>query len=138
MQRAKFGTCSVCNTDESLLYRRNPPMCQRCNNEYKMNKKKSQGKKVKKSISPFSEKRLERYAEYRVVRDKYLADHPICEVHDCNNPTTNLHHKAGRNGRLLTISKYFMACCDDCHPKRIHENPAWAREHGYIVTVNLK
>jgi len=89
-------------------------------------------KKPKKSISPFSAKKLEQLSEYRIVRDKYLEEHPKCEVHDCNSDTTNCHHKKGR-GKELSNPKFFMACCSSCHPQRIHENPAWAREHGYLI-----
>ena len=139
MLKAKFGSCSGCGEENQLLYRRNPPMCQKCNWEFKKQKAKKKGKKPpRKVISLVSKKRLDQLKKYREIRDRYLADHPICEVHDCNKPTTNLHHRAGREGELLYMDEYFMACCETCHPKRIHENPAWARERGYIIDVNLK
>lgn len=85
------------------------------------------------SFKPISDKRTEELAIYRPLRDKYLAEHPVCEVKDCNNSTTNLHHKNGRLGKMVYNTAYFMACCHLCHPKRIHENPEWARENGYLV-----
>jgi len=86
-----------------------------------------------KYISPVSKKRLTQLSEYRLVRDKYLEDNPKCEVYDCVNDTTNLHHKNGRNGNRLIDTGFFMSCCSDCHPKRIHENPKWARDNGYLI-----
>jgi len=87
----------------------------------------------KRTINPVSDKRLEELATYRPLRDKYLAEHPTCEVRGCGRKTTNLHHKKGRIGALLYDVKYFMACCELCHPKGIHENPEWARKNGYLI-----
>lgn len=138
MIKAKFGNCSKCDSNDILLYRRNPPECKACYFQGKLQRKKLSVNKPKKAIRPFSDKKLEDLAKYRPLRDKYLKDHPICEVTGCGNETTNLHHKAGRNGSLLYDVRYFMACCYDCHPKRIHENPEWARENGYLITINNK
>jgi len=90
--------------------------------------------KPRKAIRPVSKKRLEQLAKYRPLRDTYLKEHPICEVHDCDKPSNNLHHKKGREGSLLTDVRFFMACCETCHPKRIHENPEWAYKHGYLIS----
>jgi hypothetical protein len=125
MLKPKKGICSQCDTGkEVFLYKRNPPLCQY---HYK------KSKKPKTKIKPFSDKRLESLKNYRIKRDRYLTDNPICEVKGCNNATTNLHHKAGRIGSLLSDERYFMACCSECHPKRIHEDPKWARENGYLI-----
>lgn len=129
MIKPKKGVCSICNNGKEVyLYKRNPPLC-----KYHYLKSKS----IKKpKIKHFSDKKLSELKIYREVRDKYLQEHPYCEVEGCGNKTTNLHHKAGRVGNLLYDVRYFMACCSDCHPKRIHENPKWAREKGYIITIN--
>ncbi len=122
--------------------------CRECSTEFKpfkttdkycsfgcadANKKLSPLKNKKKRIKPVANKRLEQLAIYRPLRDKYLSDNSICEVHDCNNETTNLHHKNGRVGKMIYNVDYFMACCHICHPQRIHENPEWARENGYLI-----
>jgi len=103
--------------------------------------------KPKKSFKPISDKKAYRLSIYRPLRDTYLKEHPVCEVHDCERATTNLHHKKGREHNifdddwardndipLLYDVRYFMACCDLCHPKRIHENPEWAYKHGYLIS----
>lgn len=84
-------------------------------------------------IKPVSEKRSKQLEIYRTLRDSYLSDNPICEVKNCFNPTSNLHHKNGRVGVMVYNTKYFMACCSSCHPKKIHENPEWARSMGYLI-----
>ena len=151
--KIKFGTCSECKKENVPLKRVRPPECPRCYNykkaliykerakERERNKegggvgKTSKTKPKRKRIKQVSDKQKKRLAEYRLVRDKYLENNPICEVHDCNKPTTNLHHKAGRIGDLLSNEEYFMACCETCHPERIHNNPLWSEKHGYIISI---
>lgn len=124
MLKPKKGICSQCDDGrEVYLFKKYPPLCQY---HYKKTK-------TIKKIKPIADKRLERLKEYRIKRDKYLKDNPKCEVKGCSNDTTNLHHKKGRIGELLSDERYFMACCSTCHPKRIHENPKWARENGYLL-----
>ena len=96
-------------------------------------KNKSKKETKKKAISPVSKKRLDELAHYRKVRDKYLKDNPVCEVHDCNNPSDHIHHVNGRTGKRLYDDNYFMAVGGCCHPKKIHENPEWARKNGYLI-----
>ena len=121
--------CKQCGEEFTPIYKSTQAMC---SPECFYNSKAKTKKKVKRP-NPISKKRAEQLKEYRKLRDKYLDEHSICEVHDCNNDTTNLHHKSGRTGETLCDTKYFMACCHTCHPKRIHENPKWARENGYLI-----
>lgn len=106
-------------------------------------------KKVKKTITGISNKKLAANAVYRPIRDSFLKMHPVCQVHDCTRPTTNLHHVMGREHNifadewarindipLLYDVRFFLASCDQCHPKRIHENPEWARSEGYILSLD--
>lgn len=98
-------------------------------------------------IPKFSAKMEMRNAQYRPIRDKYLRGNPICEIHDCDYPSTNPHHKMGRDINtfaddwardndipLLSDVRFIMACCSNCHPKRIHENSEWAYSHGYLIS----
>lgn len=148
--KVKIGDCSVCGAKDTYLGRNNPPQCISCYKYLKAKQYKERADKrrqnqqkeekpKKKPISPVSRKRLGELAEYRKRRDKYLKENPICEVRGCNNATTNLHHKAGRVGKLLTDVRYFMACCSSCHPRKIHEtHPKWAEEQGYIIRLRDK
>lgn len=140
--KRKKGDCSVCGKKDVYLGRVRPPECISCY-QYKNAKKyqerakekQKQQPKKKKAIKKVSDKLKKRLEEYAVVRDKYLEENPICEVHDCFKPSNNLHHKAGREGSLLSDVRYFMACCETCHPTRIHENPIWAEKHGYTIRL---
>jgi len=87
-------------------------------------------KKKPKSINKVSKKRIDQNKEYSKVRDQYLKIFEVCEVKNCMLPSTQLHHKMGRIGELLTDVNHFLAVCDTCH-KYIELNPLWAKEHGY-------
>jgi hypothetical protein len=83
-------------------------------------------KPVKKqtSIKSLSVNREKQNKEYLRLRDKFLKEHPICQMQKkCKAaPATQIHHQKGRIGELLTDVSYFMACCQDCH--------AWATLHS--------
>lgn len=89
------------------------------------NKKKA----PRKRISPISDKLKDELKSYRIVRDRYMYEHPNCEI--CMNPSQDLHHKKGR-GKHLSDIKYFMAVCRICHIF-IHENPKKSRESLYLL-----
>ena len=55
--------------------------------------------------------------------------HHFCEV--CDNPATDIHHKA-RRGKNLNNTETWMAVCRPCHMK-IETHGKWAREQGYIL-----
>ena len=121
--------------------------CLRCQNSRTDDKwlKSSKGKithKVKESslkptkskrIKPISDKQLVRLAEYRLVRDKYFKDNPICEFKGCYSTELTLHHKAGKIGNLLTDSRYFCSLCFE-HHRWVHDNDFEARELGLLVS----
>lgn len=85
--------------------------------------------KVRTQIKKQSDKEIKRLAQYRKVRDEYMREHPICEYPGCNNPSTDLHHGAGRQGKLLTDTRYFKAL-DINHHRWAEENPIEAKELG--------
>ena len=89
-------------------------------------------KSVLKRIKSVSDKKLIELAEYRVVRDKYLREHPICEFHTCDCRVVELHHKKSRKYYLSDVS-IFMSVCRE-HHNWIHENHASAVEFGYLLS----
>ena len=88
--------------------------------------------KKPKAIRPIAIAREEDYKIYRPRRDKYMREHPNCEVKECNKPSQDLHHVNGRTNDRLYDVKYFMAICRKHHTK-IDEDTVWAREEGYLV-----
>ena len=91
--------------------------------------------KPKKRIKPFSDKHLEKLAEYKRRRNVFLSDNPICmaKVEGCTREATQVHHSLGRNGDLLTDVKYFKAVCHSCHVW-IENHPLDAKERGLSGT----
>lgn len=82
------------------------------------------------NIKPRSNKRAGEEREYARRRKKYLLMHPDCER--CGKPATEIHHRAGRIGKLLINVMYFMAVCPDCH-HWIEEHPIESKEKGYSI-----
>ncbi len=80
-------------------------------------------------LKAFSNRKREENEKYKVARNLYFNLHPDCEV--CGCPATDIHHKAKRGNNLYNMET-FMATCRLCH-NRIHDNPAWAREMGYLI-----
>lgn len=88
-------------------------------------------KKKSNYIKPISDKKAEELKIYREVRDKYMANHEICEYGNCSSLANDLHHKAGR-GKETTNVKHFMAVCRN-HHTYIHLNPKESRALGYLI-----
>jgi hypothetical protein len=89
-------------------------------------------KPLKRSTKPIPKVSARRRRQRRIY-DKagpaFIAAHPCCEV--CwERPTTQRHHKGGRNGELLNKTEWFLAVCNACHDK-ITNNGRWAKENGY-------
>jgi hypothetical protein len=62
-----------------------------------------------------SDKRVKELAQYRKENRQFLKDNPTCQVPGCCRPSTEVHHRQGReNGLLLDQSKW-MAICNPCH-----------------------
>ena len=77
-----------------------------------------------------SKKRQKENKEYSVLRKGFLKKLPICEV--CMTAAaTDVHHMDKRGKNLNEVGTW-LAVCRPCHDK-IHSNPSWAREKGYLV-----
>jgi hypothetical protein len=85
--------------------------------------------KKKYAIKKISDNQKQKLKEYRRVRDCYLAKKCICEFPDCQMASQDLHHGAGKVGKLLTDTKYFKALCRK-HHIFVEENPTIAQELG--------
>jgi hypothetical protein len=86
--------------------------------------------KRKTKLAPFADKLRNRMIEYGKIRKDFLLDkNYTCEV--CGNSGDQVHHKEKR-GKNLCIVSTFMCVCGLCH-RKIHDNPAWARDKGYLI-----
>lgn len=83
-------------------------------------------------IRPRSAKRAKQEREYANLRKVYLFTHPTCEVIGCGCEATEVHHKKGRVGDLLTDERFFLAVCRS-HHNYIELHPIEAKEQGYSL-----
>lgn len=81
-------------------------------------------------MRPLSPKRARQMRLYYKLRRDFLTLTPSCAR--CGWPATQVHHKRGRVGELLTEVQHFLAVCDGCH-RIITDNPTWAVQHGYSL-----
>ena len=83
-------------------------------------------------IKKVSQKRNLENKEYLKVRKVFLQSLMFCQVNSCKKLPTEVHHKKGRIGKLLTDTRYFLGVCRECHNK-IELEPLWAKENGYSL-----
>lgn len=87
--------------------------------------------KVKKQyeLQSVSKKRQEQLKLYRIERDQYFREHPVCEFPGCNSREVTLHHAAGRLGKFLTDNRYFKSLCMP-HHRFVEDHPEEALRLG--------
>lgn len=84
-------------------------------------------------IKPRSSKRAkEEYQYYTFDRPEYLLEHPVCEFEGCLCEANQIHHRKGRDGKLLNNKKFFMAICPD-HHHWVENHPEESKEKGYSI-----
>lgn len=89
-------------------------------------------KKKPKRVRAVSVKREAENILYHKNKKKYLKEFITCEVRECGNKSTEVHHKSGRIGQLIHNTLYFLATCRSCH-RYIEDNPFWSKEQGYSL-----
>ena len=80
-------------------------------------------------------KRLNQEKEYSKIRKEYLEEHPYCEAKVpgvCTLGATEIHHKKGRIGELLTNKEFFLAICNSCH-LWVESHPIESRRRGFSL-----
>lgn len=86
-----------------------------------------------KKVGDKLKKDLDAYAEAKRV---YLQKNPRCAVYPSQR-ATEVHHMAGRTGKMLMNQKYWMPVCRTAHVK-ITNDSKWARDNGYTLTRTTK
>jgi hypothetical protein len=77
-----------------------------------------------------SDKRRAQLAQYSREKKTFLVKHHTCQV--CNRRRAfDVHHRKRREGKLLLDKNFWLAVCRVCHEK-VHSEPRWAREMGYL------
>jgi hypothetical protein len=81
-----------------------------------------------KKVAEKMAKKLDAYAERRraFLHNKRCAVFPVLKA-------TEIHHKAGRIGKMLLNEKYWLAVSRKGHVE-IEMNPAWAEKMGFKIS----
>lgn len=82
-----------------------------------------------------SRQRAGRNALYTKLRIEFLEANKVCKLSGalpyCEFWACDVHHKDGREGKLLTDVENFIGLCRPCHDW-VHQNPNLARERGVL------
>lgn len=86
-------------------------------------------KTKRRRIKPVSKSRARVLALYARKAKRFRAEHPWCGR--CNLRATDVHHKRGRVGSLLTDERHWVTLCRSCHDW-VGANPGQAAEAGWL------
>lgn len=90
--------------------------------------------KKRKPLKKVADKRRRELAIYSANRKAYLEANPFCAVFPWL-PATDIHHRYGRENERLNDMEFWIAVSRPGHDK-IHNNPEWAYENGYLLLKN--
>lgn len=91
--------------------------------------------KPRKPIAHRSPKRAKQEREYLKERTAFLLSSQQCQAklpNICTRKATEVHHKKGRIGYLLTYVPFWLPVCRSCH-EWIENNPNEAKELGFSM-----
>jgi hypothetical protein len=96
----------------------------RVNERLKFQAKISAPKKIYAKPNKISPKRKVLNAEYSILREKFLIDHPDCEIKllGCDGASVDVHHKASGTNKVANLNntKTWLASCSSCH-RQLHD-----------------
>ncbi len=109
--------------------------CASCNAAERKRVKNKMKVKVVEPIRKVADKRAGQLREYSKLRKEYLALYPVCEVEDCNEMATEIHHQRGAEGERLLDTNFFFAVCR-AHHTHYTEHSKEAIELGVSLPRN--
>lgn len=68
---------------------------------------------------------------------EFLLVHAWCEFPGCDQPSTVLHHRKGRNGRRLRDQEFWSAACDP-HNQYAEDQTGHSLEIGWLERINSR
>lgn len=92
--------------------------------------------KYGKPINKISDKQKIKNIEYKVIRDKFINENPICQANinneytTCTKISTDNHHMRGKVGDLYLDISNFLSLCRSCH-SYIETHPNESKELGF-------
>lgn len=125
----KFKICADTDCEQSFTpFSTTDKYC-----SYECTKKNMKPNKPRKPINKKSSKQKVNDDLYLKLRKIFLKkpENKLCAV--CKKTeATEVHHKAGRIGRLLLYVAYWLPVCYDCHTW-IHANPKISYKRGFMI-----
>lgn len=83
-------------------------------------------------IKRVGKKRQSERRIYGKLVHKIINGETLCAVNGCENVATECHHRKGRGIHYIEESSLMPIC--SFHHRKVHSNPSWAREFGYLLT----
>ena len=80
-------------------------------------------------MNKVSARHAKELTKYQQAKREHFALNPFCAI--CGFGADDIHHMAKR-GKNLCNKDTFLSLCRRCHCE-VHDNPAWAKENGYII-----
>ena len=80
-------------------------------------------------MNKVSARHAKELTKYQQAKREHFALNPFCAI--CGFGADDIHHMAKR-GKNLCNKETFLSLCRRCHCE-VHDNPAWAKENGYIL-----
>lgn len=90
--------------------------------------KRSVGLKRGAPLKKVSKTMVSKLKLYSAQRKRFLEMNPTCALYGI--PAVDVHHVFGR-GKYLLDESTWLAVSREAH-RKIHDNPKWAREMGYL------
>lgn len=131
MIKKKTGNCIDCDFHGILIAKR----CKFCYWKFRAKTKKTPPpSKNSNRINYHSEKRRRQNILYIKKRRIFIEQNKTCQAQlvGCSGAASEIHHKKGRIGELLTDERYFLALCRSCH-NYIELNPSFAKEKSFSI-----
>lgn len=110
-----IGSCCISFLCDNPVENQDTGLCASCGLEARREAKRAAKVKEIKPIKKVSQKRAGETREYLVKKAKYLEVFSICQAKGCSKPSSDLHHRQGRQGKKLTDETLFIALCFDHH-----------------------
>lgn len=120
--------CIEC--DNPKVENQDTGLCASCGAERRKAQRQARKTKVIVPVKKITEKRAKQNREYLEMREQFLEQYPVCQVKDCQNKATEIHHIQGRANDLLTNPENFLAICE-AHHRHFTTNSAEALKEGY-------
>lgn len=116
--KVKLKLCSGCNLPKAIWKNvGREKFCRECYGKSRT----GVAKKPKPTARPIpsrSSKKIKLDILYKIARDKFLADHPMCHAKidaRCQQRSCEVHHKKGKIADLYLDTTFWLPACRPCH-----------------------